>query len=93
LNFQVPALRIRRPQVRILPGVPVNSMGYSLRAITLFFGLRLGVRKILEMIVQNVNCLAFLISDRMKIDLGSRSVFVTEDALNRSNRNIGVIEH
>ena len=33
LNFQNPALRIRRPQVRILPGVPTNSRGYIFNVI------------------------------------------------------------
>ena len=36
LFSQIPALRIRRPQVRILPGVPIKTKGYSENAVTLF---------------------------------------------------------
>ena len=35
-DFQILALRIRRPQVRILPGVPVLSGEYRFRAVLPF---------------------------------------------------------
>ena len=35
-NFQIPGLRIRRPQVQILPGLPIKTVGYRFISVAHF---------------------------------------------------------